>query len=59
MRLLRERRRPARARELASAANPALARLATRTLRRNAADGWAAQVESERGAQLTTLLTQR
>jgi len=51
----------ARARELAAApaADPALARLATRTLRRGAADGWAAQVEAERGAQLTTLLTRR
>jgi enoyl-CoA hydratase len=41
----------------APAANPALARLTTRTLRRNAADGWPAQIETERGAQLTTLLT--
>jgi enoyl-CoA hydratase len=49
---------PQLARELAKApaANPALARLTTRTLRRNAADGWTAHVEAERGAQLLTLL---
>ncbi|MCK9247611.1 MAG: enoyl-CoA hydratase/isomerase family protein [Solirubrobacteraceae bacterium] len=47
-----------RAVELAAApaADPVLARLTTRTLRRNAADAWAAHVEAERGAQLTTLL---
>lgn len=50
-----------RARELVRAAadDPARARLATRTLRRGGDDGWAAQVEAERGAQLLTLLTRR
>lgn len=48
----------ARACELMSdvARDPELARLTTRTLRRDGLDGWAGHVEAERGAQLTTLL---
>jgi enoyl-CoA hydratase len=47
-----------RARDLAAgvARDPDLARLTTRTLRRDGLDGWAGHVEAERGAQLTTLI---